>query len=393
VIPKSLDTLTAADIEGLVASKEEEGPTLDFKRDLPGDDRDARKEFVADVCAFANTQGGDLVYGIAESSEGLAQAAVPHHFNPDEVITRLTNVLTDGIEPRLHGVLMAAVEMRDGAGRVLVVRVPRSHSGVHRSLRDAHFWVRESRSKRQLDVPGITSRLRSLMDREDRVAEFFAGRYASVMVGTYALPLVPGPKLVVHLLPAHGFLNGEDIALDLPKNSRMPLLGDESSPSEKRVFDGRIFYTEYQRAAATSTLAMHSGVVEAVQALIPPGADLGESIPLAYVEDSVIHFLSEMIGLNFTEATCGFPFIVRVALVGANGMKAVSGLRNDYYRAHGVQVVQHAPALVLPEALVESPSADVIATLHRTLDRMWHAWGYKQSLTYTNKDGVWVRAT
>jgi predicted HTH transcriptional regulator len=66
MIPTVLNLITAENIQSLVDNAVEEGVTLDFKRDLPGDDRDSRKEFVADVCAMANTKGGDLVYGVDE---------------------------------------------------------------------------------------------------------------------------------------------------------------------------------------------------------------------------------------------------------------------------------------------------------------------------------------
>lgn len=190
MIPNSMDHLSAEDIQGLVTARAEEGPTLEFKRDLPRDDRDSRKEFVADICAFANSKGGDIVFGIEEDAIGLASRVVPHDFNADTVITQLTNVLTDSLEPRLHGVVMRAVDI-NATGKVLVIRVPRSYAGIHRSQRDAHFWVRESRSKRQLDVPGITNRVADVLGRQDRLADFFARRYAAVGTDSRCLPRVP----------------------------------------------------------------------------------------------------------------------------------------------------------------------------------------------------------
>ena len=91
-----------------------ESQTLDFKRELPGPSSRFTHEFLKDVCAFANADGGDLVYGIAERN-GVADAITPiTNSGPDEVSRRLTQMLDAGIEPRLSGIAMHPVTI--GAG-------------------------------------------------------------------------------------------------------------------------------------------------------------------------------------------------------------------------------------------------------------------------------------
>ncbi|ARL22916.1 helix-turn-helix domain-containing protein [Burkholderia pseudomallei] len=63
MVPKAINAIERADIDRLVADAVEEGNQLDFKEALVGATRDERKEFVADVCAFANANGGDLAFG------------------------------------------------------------------------------------------------------------------------------------------------------------------------------------------------------------------------------------------------------------------------------------------------------------------------------------------
>ena len=55
-------TITEADLQALVADRETEGKTLDYKRDLVGQSDPERKEFLYDASSFANTLGGDLVF-------------------------------------------------------------------------------------------------------------------------------------------------------------------------------------------------------------------------------------------------------------------------------------------------------------------------------------------
>ncbi|SEF13838.1 Putative DNA-binding domain-containing protein [Burkholderia sp. WP9] len=70
-----LDAVTEADLQTLIDHGVRESRTLDYKRDWPAD-RDARTELAKDVCAFANTMGGDLVFGMREEG-GAAAAIVP----------------------------------------------------------------------------------------------------------------------------------------------------------------------------------------------------------------------------------------------------------------------------------------------------------------------------
>jgi len=39
---------------------------LDYKRDVPGESDQDKKEFLADISSFANATGGDLIYGVDE---------------------------------------------------------------------------------------------------------------------------------------------------------------------------------------------------------------------------------------------------------------------------------------------------------------------------------------
>lgn len=69
-LPNDLSSITQAQIEQLVADQTREGPHLDFKRDLPTAWNDASKhEFFADTTAFANSGGGDLIFGIDEDGQ------------------------------------------------------------------------------------------------------------------------------------------------------------------------------------------------------------------------------------------------------------------------------------------------------------------------------------
>jgi len=394
MIPKLALEITEADLALLIAYRQEESVTLEFKRDLVGGDRDATKEFVADVCAMANTKGGDLVYGVLEDDEGCAASLVPIQFNPDEAITRLTNILTDGLEPKLHGVVMRAVPIAAG-GFALVLRVPRSYSGIHRSAKDSHFWIRETRSKRSLDVPGIVSRVGDLIGREDRVSDFFARRYAAIGTGAYPLRLKDGPKLVIHILPTRDILSGEEVDLSRVQEAGdfVVMPGNRSSVSTY-TFEGVLQHhtpNEQDGTIRAATLMFRSGVVESVANIRLHTVNNGpEFIPIEAIEDLTCQYLAQALPAVVERLGTGLPLTVRVALVGANhhtGRTLNSDLTWHLDFVPSIQV--HAPALVYPDVLFEELPASMPLKLEPTFNRIWQTWGYSRSYSFS-RQGVYV---
>lgn len=72
MIDRTLTDITRDDIEALVRYGRSEGRTLDFKEAFPAADHKGTRDFLADVTAFANTDGGDIVIGVAEDGNGVA---------------------------------------------------------------------------------------------------------------------------------------------------------------------------------------------------------------------------------------------------------------------------------------------------------------------------------
>jgi predicted HTH transcriptional regulator len=70
MIPRPLNEVDEADLAALINNAVAEGRTIDYKRELPGTSDGAKKEFLADASSFANTSGGDLIFGM-EENEGV----------------------------------------------------------------------------------------------------------------------------------------------------------------------------------------------------------------------------------------------------------------------------------------------------------------------------------
>src|SRR6478735_7031660 len=155
MLDRPLEALSFADLERLVTNGVSESRSLEYKEALPGNSDGDRKEFLADVSAFANTTGGDLVYGVVERRDAAGKATgIPEAVtgvtasNADHETRRLEQMLRDGVAPRMAGVRLQWIP---GApqGSTLVIRVPRSWAGPHMVTYQQHsrFYARHATGK------------------------------------------------------------------------------------------------------------------------------------------------------------------------------------------------------------------------------------------------------
>jgi hypothetical protein len=151
MIYKSLETIELDDLKGLRDRKVREGSQLDYKDTLPKFNDDGKKEFLRDVTAMANTDGGDLIYGLREERDEEEKTAIAGEvigiegLKFDETRLWMENLIRDNTDPRLIGVRFHPIPV-DKARTALIARVPRSWNGPHAVSFGRHwrFYARNS---------------------------------------------------------------------------------------------------------------------------------------------------------------------------------------------------------------------------------------------------------
>ena len=113
---KSPNEWIEEDLLGLISRKQEENLQLEFKRAnslLPTDKNENKIEISKDVSSFANSIGGTIVYGIAESSDKPSFASELTPIDPGQVSKEwLEQVINSRIHPRIQGIVVNPVELR-----------------------------------------------------------------------------------------------------------------------------------------------------------------------------------------------------------------------------------------------------------------------------------------
>lgn len=223
MINKPIETITAGDLDALVVNSVAEGRLFEIKRQLPGRSNPERKEFAADVTAFANAQGGDIVYGIDED-RGVAAAVVGVAAdNRDEELRRLESVLLNCVDPRIPGLAWHWVE-REGADPVLVLRIPASSIAPHSvAISDTvRFHRRHNNRRSEMDVQELREAFTATEALPTRLRALHLDAVDMIARGDLPTGLGSEPKAILSLIPATYFRETREIDVN-PGNALMPV--------------------------------------------------------------------------------------------------------------------------------------------------------------------------
>lgn len=209
----NLSDVTPAHIQNLIDSDVAENLTLEYKSELPSRQSDQKREFLYDIAAMANSAGGDLIFGVADrkgpddQSTGIAdRLSAMTLSNSQSEIDRLSNLIRDGISPRLTGIAMHALSCPDG--QVLVLRVPRSWNKPHMVIIDAvnKFYRRTGTQKYLMSVDEIRRAFSEQHELSQTIARWRSGRSESIAEGLWPVPSLVGEvTFLFHVIPASAF--------------------------------------------------------------------------------------------------------------------------------------------------------------------------------------------
>jgi hypothetical protein len=385
---KKLENLTAADINSIVENKVREGKGIEYKRDLPGRKDQDRKEFLADVSSFANSGGGDILFGVDEErneqqqSTGLpARVSAIANVQVDAEVRRMEEMIRSGIEPRIPSVRLQVVDgFEDGC--VIVLRIYPSWRGPHMVTfsNSSRFFMRGNAGKVQMGIDEIRAAFQAAGDLPARVSEWREERLKRINANRGPVVIDQTGILVVHLVPLQSFADPWRFApAELRKEGvAFPLL--KHRPVQPRInLDGVI--TSIVSSAATNqhdayTQVFRSGSVEAVLGrLIRPI----ESIPYlspVLIETWVVEAISRFLA-SFRSLETPPPIVAMVSLLKVGGTRLA--LPREMFMYHDTVPIDRQ-IVRLPDVVIEEFDVDVASIFRPSFDALWNAGGFLHRL-------------
>ncbi len=132
---------TISDLQALIDNAVQESLTLDYKAsDALEKSNVSRNEISKDFSAFANSAGGQIVYGIIEHNH--VPSNIDNGHDPD-VISRewLEQVVNSTIKPRLQGVIIKQISLNNG-WVAYAVEIPQATTFAPHQASDNKYYKR-----------------------------------------------------------------------------------------------------------------------------------------------------------------------------------------------------------------------------------------------------------
>jgi Putative DNA-binding domain len=173
-----LKLATRDDLQRLIDDEIQESVTLDYKASPAlAKDSTARFELCKDVSAFANSAGGQIIYGIEE------EKGKPTRIDQGSDLTRewIEQVIDSNVQPRLEGLMITPVPL--GGGRhAYVLTISQASTRAPHQAPDKKYYKRQNFQSVPMEDYEIRDTLRRATTPELHVELTFAtGPVASIV--------------------------------------------------------------------------------------------------------------------------------------------------------------------------------------------------------------------
>ncbi len=375
----SLDRINEEFLEKLCEDRYPESQTLDFKRDLPEKGSKGNHELCKDVSALANTDGGDLVYGIHED-DSMADSIRPITGEKwDDADLRVRSVLDARVQPRIHGIKIQRVDV--AGGFVMVIRVPSSFDGPHcvRDDLNRKFFMRNGPMVNDMSFDQLRGAFGRTATLAERANIFITNRLEVIAARKTTVRIFSEPNWVIHLVPISAMTGRTNVNLSsVYANTPHELTGENQDYNYRSLnIDGLIRHTgdEANKGCEAYNYVFRSGALEGAEkgggtiqkpGHIPYPGIYGKQMS-KYFHSSLIRFLGAAKSLGITG-----PAVLSVAIVNVEGFKLAF---DGQFRGNG-SVPADRPHLVAPSEWIEDIEAVKIDEILRPLlDSLWQGFG------------------
>jgi hypothetical protein len=392
MLNKPIDKITQSDLENLVTAGVAEGRMIDYKQQMPEFSTEGKKELLADVSSFANTAGGDIIYGITETAGVAREVVGVQSADLDADLLRINSILQDGLEPRIR-YRMRPVPLANGA-HVLLIRSDQSWYGPHRVVFQggSRFFGRHSNGKYEMDVTQLRNAFLNASTVTDKITAFRSERVNAIENRQTPLTLGTGPKIVVHCMPLESFGSGQQYDVQKLKNLDLKPIEDlrlEMVMAPRVNFEGLI-RSDNEHYSLAYTQIYRNGVIEAVRGGLLGGdpAYATHGPPPEYfsalVLERALHSYFRYCLSLLVELGCGAPVLVGITLVGVLGRRPII----NWPELDPCRPIDRA-VLMLPNIVVDDLSAAPGPLLKPVLDLIWNTCG-RDSSPFFDADGKWL---
>lgn len=389
---KKIENINIEDIESLIENSVCKNKNLDYKRELHIDTDSDKKEFLADISSFANSNGGDIIFGIEEDSkEKTPKKLVGIYYENDDVLIRkLEDFIRQSIQPIILNIKYKLIKISDNKC-VLIIRIPQSLIGPHRVEYKGYnkFFTRNNKGKYQMDVNELRLSFNSGLNLEKRIEDFKMNRYYEILSNKYNKLINDSPIFVIHYIPLSALNNLFSLSINDIKqamnNANSKALG--YGYSKRITLDGiAIDYKENERSSFA--LYKKNGIIEkATTNFFRKQYEVTSISPAPIIDYICGYQILEKIISDFNEVKeyynnigISAPLIIACSILNAQGFTIPT---REWYDILGKI---DRDILLIDNLYIENFDDKTEKILKPIFDSIYNACGYERCIAYDKND-------
>lgn len=222
-----VDKLQETDIKRLVENQIQESSSLDYKKELTISKDKDKKEFLFDVSAMYNTDGGCLVFGIEEEKDQNNQnTGKPKEItgieiqNSDKLIQQIEDIVKTCTEPSINQLIIKELEV-DGQ-TVLILGIPKG-LGLPSMVtynQTNKFYKRRNSGKFAVDIYELNNMFMQNQVIKEKAIAYRNERIKSVLRQESIPNLEIENSFFIHIIP-FGFFDNQIVDFSKAENDRI----------------------------------------------------------------------------------------------------------------------------------------------------------------------------
>lgn len=378
-----LGDVSLSDVKRLIDDAVPESLHIDYKQELHLDTQDQKKEFLRDVTAFANAEGGLLVYGVKEDRDSNGKTTgVPLAgpgttlSNRDEDKLSIEHLLRDGIDERLPSYELEILPV-SGNDHIVLIRVPPSLRPPHMVVLggERRFYIRMNGGKQAMSTAQLRDTVMKAQSIEERVQGFVDNRLErlSTLGGGrpyWALHLVP-------LLRSAGTIDVTQEETVQTLRTMLPAIGG----NPQHCLEGYRVHNRDSDGNCSHGLAFRDGTIEFFdqESVSAQGPDCWFVYEI--VHGLILRCLKSGLAL-LERGLLTAPLAVCLTFVGLEGYLLPNAGRRNLLPGP-------ADPITSDPVVVNDPSSDPNTLLKPFMDVVWNAFGQACCPAYDN-DGKYI---
>ena len=384
MISKHIDSIVFQDVQELLDNSVAESKTIEYKLTLPTSANSDKIPFLAEICSFANTAGGDLLIGIEEDNGVPTSIQGCQVADPDSEVLRLDSTIRTGLDPRFSSFTVRALPLPTLKAYAFLIRTDRSPTSPHKVTANDKFYGRTSAGKYPLDVGELRHAFALSQQIADRIQSFRTDRFIAIRANEAPLQLAQGLKMVLHILPLTAFTGGNQLDIAAwyrGQGPRFQPLGS-SSYGYALNLEGVLAYSGSRSDSHRSyTQLYRTGAIEAVEVYGP--RDGKRYLPSVRYEQVITDFVRHTLQL-LTHFSVEPPTCVFLSFLDAQGYQLGTNRFFDFDELHALERQDYR----FPEVWIDDYKTDVACALKPVFDMVWNAFGLIGSYNY-DENGQW----